>query len=165
VKPMPKVRDELIEKYGKIVRYHPDWDVRNEAISGLSRSRSPLAVPHLVRALRDKSETNRETAAHALGNIGDLKAVPHLVRRLKDSSDSVKARAAGALLWMAGKTEGVEVEGKSAKAFQLIAQHIGWQDSPDTIRKAYRAALEGKINEKNARLYVKQLRAMEGSLK
>jgi len=52
-----------------------------------------------------------------------------------------------------------------AKALKLVAPHFTPQEDLEVVRQAISAALSGEITEKNARLYVKQLRALKGKLK
>lgn len=43
-----------------------------------------VAVPALIRALRDEQGSVRPAAAKALGNIGDARATPALIEALED---------------------------------------------------------------------------------
>jgi HEAT repeat protein len=55
------------------------------------------AVPSLVKALRDRDEHVRASAAKSLGQLGNAQAVPALTRALKDKDRHVQASAAEAL--------------------------------------------------------------------
>ena len=71
---------------------------RMMVIEMLGRSRNNQAVDGLISALNDEDEDVRESAAYALGNIGDKVAVEALVKALTWDQDSwVRASAAEAL--------------------------------------------------------------------
>ena len=55
------------------------------------------AVSALIKALKDKSEDVRWTAAETLGYIGDKSAIPALHKALKDKNEFVRLRARDAL--------------------------------------------------------------------
>lgn len=55
-------------------------------------------VPHLIRALRDRSMQVRAGAAEALGEISDPAAIPALIKSLGDVSKSVRDTAKDALI-------------------------------------------------------------------
>ena len=57
----------------------------------------PPAVPELIRALRDRDDSVRSTAASALGWLGDARGLEPLIAALKDESAGVRSTAAFAL--------------------------------------------------------------------
>jgi HEAT repeat protein len=71
---------------------------RRVAVSALSRSRSPRAVPVLLGALTDSDPTVRAAAADALGALQAGSSVTRLKPLLDDPVVSVRLAAAGALL-------------------------------------------------------------------
>lgn len=78
---------------------HRDAQIRRGAaeVLGDLGPRASESVPALVRALRDKQESVRTTAAHALGAIGDKSAIPPLTAALSDRLPPVRAASAVAL--------------------------------------------------------------------
>jgi len=141
-----------------------DSEVRRSAVMALGKIGHPSALPHLAKALADENVNVGTTAAEALGTLKDVSAVPPLVEALQNDSP-VRWYAADALISIGRAIQGKPVKGKEAKALQLVAPHLRENEEAETIRKAYQAAFEGKVTKENARLYVKQLRAMKGSLK
>jgi len=125
----------------------------------------PSAIPHLVKALQDPHPTVRMFAADALGEVTHVSAVPHLAKALQDEHVNVRKHAAIALGTIGHSIQGKSVRGKEARALQLVAEHFHKPEQPKIIRKALLAALEGKVTAKNVRLYIKQLHALQGSVK
>jgi HEAT repeat protein len=70
---------------------------KRQAISGLGKSRSPVAVQPLVQLLADRDPTTRMQAAEALGQLGSAQAIPALKPLLNDPVFTVKFAAATAL--------------------------------------------------------------------
>jgi len=62
----------------------PDGAVRRRAVVNLSSLHSPLALPSLLRAVRDSSGEVRESAARGLGHIGGSDVIPVLEELLGD---------------------------------------------------------------------------------
>jgi len=114
-------------------------------------------------ALHHPSRGIRLDAAIQLAEIRHPDAIPALARLLL--RESYAHEAAKALRKTACNLTANEVRTKEEKALQLVGQYFRENEGPNVIHKAYVAALEGKITPKNARLYVKQLRALKGSLK
>jgi len=143
-----------------------DDDVRWIAAHDLGKTRHPAAIPHLAKLLREDWNWNvRGSAATALANIAHPNAILPLVQALQDKQEPVRSHAIFALGKIGRKMQGLEVEGKEAKALQLVGKHFQPNEELGVIRNAYQAAFEGKITEKNAGLYVKQLRALKGKVK
>ena len=142
-----------------------DEAVRWEAAEALGRIGHPSAIPHLVKALQDPHPTVRMFAADALGEVTHVSAVPHLAKALQDEHVNVRKHAAIALGTIGHSIQGKSVRGKEARALQLVAEHFHKPEQPKIIRKALLAALEGKVTAKNVRLYIKQLHALQGSVK
>ena len=136
------------------------------AASELGESGHPDTVVYLGRALQDdKDLVVRREAAEALGKIGHESAIPYLTSALQDEESSVKHNAAFALGQIGRAIQKKKVREKEAKALQLVGRHFQKSELPVVVRKAYLAALKGTITPENARLYVKQLRALHGSVK
>jgi HEAT repeat protein len=77
-----------------------NYNVRSQATVSLRGAFEPRrAVSILIRVLDDKRPDIRETAAQALGNMGDKarEAIPALKARLKDDNEAVRKKAAEAL--------------------------------------------------------------------
>ena len=141
------------------------FEVRWRAATALGKIGHESAVPHLVKALQDEYSPVREEAVEALGRIGHESAVPSLVKALKDPYLSARLKAVWALGVTGRSIQGKKVKSKEAKALQLVGAYFREKETPKTILKSFHAALEGKVTKENARLYVKQLRALEGSVK
>ena len=142
-----------------------DWPVKAKAAEALGQIKHQRAVSRLLDALQHPRSDVRFNAAWALGEIGNVSTIPHLVKALQDEDPSVSTRAADALGKIGRSLKGKTVEGKEAKALQLVAEHFREDERTNVIRQAYQAALKGKVTAKNVRLYVKELHAMQGSLK
>ncbi|NYZ77930.1 hypothetical protein H0N96_00830, partial [Candidatus Micrarchaeota archaeon] len=87
---------------------------------------------------------------------------------LEDKEDYVRWKADDALrkIACAQKKQQLTPEGeKLSKAHALVKPHFLKNEDINVIAQALQAALTGEINEENARLYIKQLRAHEGNLK
>jgi len=170
---MPRIVRKYVARLAKSRQGERRWDAAGE----LGQIRHPSAVPALVKALKDEHEhfQVRFRAAEALGYIGHPSALPHLAKviekRIEEKSNArlmqekVQERAEWALQAILVHSARKPGEDKEHKALQLVQPHFRKDEEPGVIGKAYQAAVEGKITEKNARLYLKQLRAMQGSLK
>ena len=139
--------------------------VRWRSADALGKNRDPSAVPHLIKALQDPESDVRGEAVWALGEIRHASAIPHLANALRDKNSRVSSAAAEALGKIGNSLQGKTVEGREAKALQLVGQYFNKPEYLGVIRKAYLAALEGKVTPENARLFVKQLRALKGNVK
>jgi len=124
----------------------------------------PAEVREQVNLLKTMIWTTRFHAADALGNLGHPGAIPQLVEALRDEHHMVSERAAASLAKIGRSLQGKEVGGE-AQALQLVAEHFHEREDPIVVRKAYQAALKGKVTPVNARLFVKQLRALKGNVK
>jgi len=122
-------------------------------------------LPVFTERLSSESRSTRFMAADTLAKIKHPSAIPHLAALLNDRFEDVRIVAGKALVKIGEELEGKKAEGKAAEALQLVGKHFRPNDGPRVIRKAYHAAYKRKIVPENARLYVKQLRAMEGRLK
>ncbi|MCX6767874.1 MAG: HEAT repeat domain-containing protein [Candidatus Micrarchaeota archaeon] len=111
----------------------------------------------------------RQGAADALGKIRHESAIPRLIKALEDKDRNVGKEVVQALYSTGGKLKEKKVEDLHAKALlqalKLIQPHFRENETPDVLEKALKAALDKKITEKNAKLYVKQLRALGRHLK
>ena len=70
---------------------------RAQAVRGMGRSRSPLAVERLVEALDDLSPHVRSQAAQGLGDTRSHEAVGPLIEELENTESDIRAEAAEAL--------------------------------------------------------------------
>jgi hypothetical protein len=104
-----------------------------EASRALANIRNPTAVAHLIRALKDRENSIRETAATALGKIGDARAVDSLIQALQDKDSGVRAAAATALgkigdpqavepLEKVRQDQDADVESAAAKAIEELTR-------------------------------------------
>ena len=157
---------------------HAGYGFRWGAAMALGRIGHESAVPHLIKALEDKNVHPRYIVAEALGEIGHASAVPHLaklledesavpytVKALEDKKREVRWQAALSLGKIGRRLVGKKVEGKEAKALVLVARHFRENENGVVVRRAFLEALKGRVNEKNAELTVKQLRALKGKVK
>ena len=83
--------EELIAQLG-----NEDGFTRGSAVNSLVRIGKSAVQPR-VKALGDKNERVRRSAAAALGKIGDPQAVQPLIKALGDSNSDVRSSAATAL--------------------------------------------------------------------
>ena len=126
-------------------------------------------VPHIARALRDREAAVQAGAIESFQNLKPRKAIPHLLEVMKDKK--VGKLATGPLGEIIAHHEREGLSYPHRKAWRLVKPYFNknrlgeWEEEPQVVFNAYQAALKGKITEKNARLYVKQLRALKGSLK
>ncbi|MEZ5318026.1 MAG: HEAT repeat domain-containing protein, partial [Vicinamibacterales bacterium] len=67
------------------------------AMQALGQSRSPLAIPLLIRQLDNPKPEIRGGAAEALGHLGGPDAIARLRQVVRDDTPYVRGRAAGAL--------------------------------------------------------------------
>ena len=124
------------------------WDVRYKAVWALGEIKHESAVEPLIQALKDKNKDVRESATWALDRI---------VESLEEK------RVEGKKLTPEGE--------KLLKVLALVKPHFTKDqegritESWEVQARALEAAYNNEIDEKNARLYVKQLRAMKGNLK
>ncbi|NYT05300.1 MAG: HEAT repeat domain-containing protein [Methanomicrobiales archaeon] len=73
-----------------------DSEIRENAVQTLDLIGEPAVEP-LIRALEDDSAVTRETAARALGTIGDVRAIEPLMAALRDDSRRVREAGSRAL--------------------------------------------------------------------
>jgi len=117
------------------------------------------------KALRHADPDTRKKVAGTMRRFGHERLVPFFIEALQHEDPYVRGNAAWALGQIGRGLQGKSVEGKEVKALQFVSQYFQADEEPRVIRKAYQAALEGKVSAANTRLYIKQLRAMQGSLK
>ena len=142
-----------------------DEDVRERAAQALGEIGHPSAIPPLLKAMQDPAKRVRKLSTVALGKVGHENAVHHLIKLLRDRSYVISGGAAVALVNISRSLKGKQVENKRMKALQFVGPYFHEREHPQVVRRAYMAALKGKITKENARLFVKQLRAVKGSLK
>jgi len=141
-----------------------DWFVRSEAVKELGKIGKPT-LPLLARTLKDKTNSVRVSTVEALGTIEHEAVLPHLAQALQDKNEVVRIVTVETLEKIARRLQGKNVESKEARALQFVVPYFRENEHWQVFQKAFQAALKGKITEKNARLYLKQLRAMKGNLK
>jgi len=139
--------------------------VRVNVAWALGEIKHESAVPYLAKALRHPNSSVRFYAAKTLWGIGHECTIPHLAKALQDKDTNVRLLAANALVNIGRTVRGNKVESNAAKALQLVWPLFRENEEPFVIHKAYQAALKGKVTKENARLYVKQLRALTGKVK
>ncbi len=144
-------------------------DVRARAAEALGEIGHASAVPHLIKALKDEKGDVRRDAAEALGKIKHKSAELALTQvLLEDKEDYVRWKADDALrkIACAPEKQRLTPEGeKLSKAHALVKPHFLKNEDINVIAQALQAAYNGEIDEENARLTVKQLRAHKGHLK
>lgn len=84
--------------YGALVY---DWTqsdrTRARATRRMGRSKSPMALDRLIRALEDASPEVRKQAARSLGEAGASEAVGRLLEEMKDEESDIRSEAVEAL--------------------------------------------------------------------
>jgi len=154
----------IIPHLVRTLRDH-DVKVREVTAQALAEVKSPDAISPLVQALKDEERTVRGYAALALGEIGRIEPTHQLTHQLQDRDQFAHQSAALALGKIGRAIRGQKVETEEERALQLVGKHFHEEEDAQTVHKAYLAALEGKITDKNAKLYIKQLRAVKGKVK
>ena len=140
-------------------------ELRWNAAEALGEIGHEKIVPHLVKALEDSNTYVRGRAAVALGRIGHEAAIPHLIKMLEDPASSETLNAEAALVTLGQTLQKKKAGSQEAKALQLVAEHFQPKETASVVRQAYRGALAGKVTKANARLFIKQLRAVKGNVK
>ncbi len=113
-----------------------DAEERRDALMRLANLKRPEASRAAASSLKDRSDTVRVAAAHALGSLPSSDAAPLLIPLLKDKSEFVRREAAFAL---------GETRDRSAGAPLTETLH----DKKPSVRAAAAIAL-GKIGEEAA---------------
>ncbi len=90
--------EAVIDPLFALFRSDPDVAVRSAAAEALGRQECVEAVDPLIEALADTSAQLRQSAAYALGLIGDPRARPALEKAKSDSDDLVRFFAEDALV-------------------------------------------------------------------
>jgi len=157
---------DAIPALAKALKDDFDLDVRLIAAGALGKIKHKTVVTPLAKVLLDNEFKVGIAAAGALGNAGP-RAIPHLVKILGPPHQHFELRAATvrALRKISHALQTETARTKEAKALQLVGPYFHEDEHPQVARKAYEAALAGKITPANARLYIKQLRAVKGNLK
>jgi len=154
-----------VPKLSEALKETNSMRLKIKAAEALGKIKDPAAVPVLIEKLYDFFETAGAKAAEALGNIADERAIPHLVNVLHPVHIERATNAKEALVKIGRALQDRKATSKQGKALKLVTPHLRENDAAKVIEKAYLAALEGKVTAKNARLYVKQLRALKGNVK
>ena len=124
----------------------------------------------------DYSPQVKASACWALGELRDPAVIPLLIWRVKERPEvagkrtglwypDVRDAAAEALYKIVEKGKTRNRVDENVKKLLLVHGHVRPRDPPQVKAHAYLDAFENRVSEKNARLYLKQLRALEGSLK
>lgn len=74
-----------------------DEDNRAQALRQMGRSRSPMALDQLIKALDDANPEVRRQAAQGLGEAGATQAIDPLLEELKDEESDIRTEAIEAL--------------------------------------------------------------------
>jgi len=99
------VNDEQFETIIKMLKEGETKEEREGAATALGELKNVKAVPNLITALKDVNPDVRESAAEAIGKIGEanpgnkevLEAITALLNALKDKFDYVQKRVAEAI--------------------------------------------------------------------
>jgi len=138
--------------------------VEAEAMWALAKIDHPSAIPVLTQAIENTSRpyTGIE-AAKALASMRHPGVIPALVKY--GDYFPRQREFAQALFEISQELKGKQTDNPHAKALQLVGSYFHRGEDLGVIRKAYEAALKGKVTKENARLYVKELRALKGNVK
>ena len=140
-------------------------EVRRDAAKALGKIGHPGAIPFLAEAVRDKEPAVKQYAVWSLNKIGHPDTIPPLAEALKEKDFGARTDAILALAKFGTRLAGTNMRGSEADAIRLVARHVRKNEDVKIVLLAYYEALKGKVSEENARLYVKQLRALQGRLK
>ena len=155
---MPEIK-KAVKSNISFVRENMAWALRPEIF------KNKEAVPLLLGMVNDDSWEIRRNAIASLGQHRDLRALPALTKALEDPQSLVGETAASFTYWVIRNLGKKEQENKIVNALSLVHSHLRAEDDAKIMRKAYLAALKGKVTKENARLFVKQLRAVKGNVK
>ena len=139
----------------------PNSSVKATAAETLGKIEHPSVAPALIEALKDNDEYVLQHVIDALGERGESSAIPELTALLRQGNKKV----ARALHLISKKIGDRPVEGAEAQAMQEVAKHLHRADGTALFGQAYLDLLEKRVTTQNLRLYIKQLRAVEGRLK
>jgi len=139
--------------------------VRHYTVYALNRIGGPEALRLTATALADKEEMVYVAAQNFLEKAPGSKALPALAEMFGHEGWQTRKQAVELMEKIMEKLKKRRLSDRNTRAYRLVQQHLRPDDEPDLKLRAIRAAIQGKVNEKNARLYVKELRALEGSLK
>jgi len=142
-----------------------EWSLIHWLAGGALVKVGPRAIPELHKLIDHPKHEIRHNVVRTLSEMKHPDAIPPLMEALEDSSEFVREQAIKGLLALGKKEKIHSPTDKRWKALQLVAPYFSQKEELYIVQNAYRAALEGKVTEKNARLYIKQLRAMKGSVK
>jgi len=154
-----------VSRLVRALNYTFSEEVRFNIIQALGETGHPKAVPRLLQMLVIGNRFDRQQAIIALGQIGHPKAIPELVGELQKKWKEDREHVSMALQNIGENIQNKKVSGKEAKALQFVSPYFLEEEHPNVVLKAYEAALHNKIDPRNVRLYVKQLRAVKGNLK
>ncbi|MBI5225264.1 HEAT repeat domain-containing protein [Candidatus Micrarchaeota archaeon] len=142
---------------------HKDPSVRIFAINALGKASPKIAIPHLIKSLRDGFFTSME-AAHSLDKIG-LPSIMPLIEDLKNAPEHVKYdnfKIIDSILDKARKGK----KFKSNHPIFVALNHINPREYPNSFLKFYGEFIKNRKKSKDYwKLTAKQLTALEGRLK
>lgn len=132
---------------------HPCVNVygRKLAAEMLGSAGNPIAVPHLIKTLKDTKELVRIATVYALGNIGDPRAVLALIAATKDSSSAVRLGAVRAL-------------GKMKDPHIFAALKAALSDVDSDVRRAALRCLGGLKDKRVRPILMKAIRSNDSKL-
>ena len=143
--------------------------LRRMAVAALARMKHPDVINQLAWSLHiDKDSDVRWYAFEGLARFEEKTpawAVKHLIPMLGHSNDTTRKAAVKLLVKIAQNNKDKPLPRSKGKALMLVGPHLREEDNPVIVFAAIQQARAGNVVPKNARLYVKQLRAMEGKLK
>jgi len=157
----PQTLPLIVQKIRKTE--HPE--VRAIAVRALGSFHYPRIVRILNRVLKDPDTDIRWSAIQALSRIRGGPALPGLAQALGDKEKKVREDAAIALFHIVETPTTDEKGHEIRKTLLLVHPHLHEKEDWGVVRQAYLAAIKGTVTKNNARLYVKQLRAVKGKLK
>lgn len=138
---------------GMVAYGRGDEKRRVKAARALGRSKSPLAVPGLARALDDPSRQVRGEAAKALGAMRSREAVRILLEKLKDPESGIQAESAEALGEI-GDNEAVSaLLERLGDADPSVRESVSWALGAIGDRRAAEPLLQSLENERDPRVF------------
>ena len=157
-----------------------DWVAYNTAADTLMKLASEKHGRQILKAFKKEPFINLKML-RILGKSGTPEAAPYIEEWLQrttqnwsayrpEHQNEIRDTSLKALYDIAARNKEALEEHPTLKASFLVYPNLrknGDKITEDSklIGKALEAAKKGKIDERNARLYLKQLRAMEGSVK
>ena len=166
VKELGMIGDPIaVPHLAKFLQRDNEAHLREDSAQALVQIGHKSVVPHLIKALQDNNSIVSEAAKFGLEKFTDDEKILHVIKALQDKNTTNKHVLLALLPDLGRAIQQRNVEGTKLKALQLVIPHFHKEEELSVILKAYEAVLMGKLTKKNARLYIKQLRAVKGKLK